>query len=181
MSITIRKALNKKNLLASELSDLRCKIQTNNQVKKTTRITADGIETVTFTSESAKVDVCNLLTKVDAMVDKLVELKTKIHLVNAGAQNVDNWKDTQYYSIVFAEEIKGLISYHESLKNNGPLSTESIDRLTDDKYERKVTTVTWQLDNNMLDSKISQYKIALEACLDDIEEFNASRRIDIDL
>lgn len=181
MAITIRKALNMKNLMVADISEIRGKITSNNAITRKYRVDANDKETLIFASESANIDIKALFKIYEAKLAKLIELKTKIHMVNSGAKKVEDWETSQYFHIVSVEELKGKIAFVQCLCNRGDGVNESVNRLTETTYERVVTKTNFQYSNTEVDEIVARLKGELETHLDAIEEFNSSRKVDFEV
>lgn len=162
MELTLRKALQKKNRLASDLNKLRSKLRDHNVKVTHVRVTEDGTET--RIENERKVNITELSTELEATVSKLVSLKTEIAKANTAIYN----------KIYRMSEIKSEISFLECVPTR---DGKDAGYGHDGNYVIHEAVLT----EEHINSLVKALEEEMETLQDEVDHYNAVTKITVDL
>lgn len=152
MKVSISKLLKTKNRLASEITRVRAKILAHNSYQ------FDENDS----DYKPAVDVINLKAEHDSLVEKLIAVKSALSAANV--KSVDK--------IFRLSEVKGQIAFYDKLN-----TTEGKER---NYYNQSVRVNCAQISTSAKDQIISNLIKEAERLQDDLDQFNASHRVELD-
>ena len=151
MEITIRKALQMKKTLAGDLAKARVKISSHN-VQEESRV-------------SSHINILDLLAEQEQILAKLLALKTAVTLANVPV----------YPKLVLADELRSQIAWYESL------STDETREKVDYKNGNSVVKNVVGINESVKTAKVKELKSQLEAVLDEVDFYNGSTKIKVEI
>lgn len=151
MEITLRKGLQMKKTLSGDLAKIRVKISKYNSQHE------DKV--------SSHICVPTLISEAEQILVKLISLKTAITQANVAI----------YPKIIKADELKSEIAFYEALSTD-----EVVDQFRPGVGSVSVKCVVG-VNETEKQKKIKSLKADLEAVLDDIDYFNGSTKIKVEI
>ena len=152
MEMTLAKALKHKNRVAQKIARISDDIRANNSILAVT---------------AAEVDVCALDEMRKTLTDYLVALKTAIHRAS------DSVRD----KIFMLAELKGSIGFYRSVcTQHGKRESHRFGGGGDEFVEHKAV-----IRKEAVDRIVAELEERIDAIQDQLEEFNVSTKIEIDI
>ena len=162
MELTLRKALQRKNRLASDIQKLKNQIRSNNVNTKEVILGKDGAEPKTIGNDRT-ISIDDLTAELSTSITKLINLKTEIAIAN-----------TKIYDKIYTmSEIKSSINFFREM----PTEHGERSGYVRDGYEIHDAAIKAE----DVSTKISSLEEQLETLQDEVDQYNATTKISVDL